>query len=657
VPAWRLAVGANVGPEGVTFRVWAPKRARVDVVLESAAARGETAADSGPRGVATDATTTAATDAPRIVPLARDGNGYFTGIVREAGPGTRYRYRLDGGEAYPDPCSRFQPEGPFGPSMVVDPDAYPWQDADWRGATMPGQVIYELHVGAFTPDGTLDAAARELDELARLGITLVELMPLAEFPGRFNWGYDGVEIYAPCHVYGDPDALRRFVDRAHALGIGVLLDVVYNHLGPAGCCLREFSDDYFTDRYDNEWGDAINFDGPGSAAVRDYFLENACYWIAEYHLDGLRLDATQSIHDGGPVHVLAELSRRARAAAGERSIVLIGENEPQDVRCLAPLDRGGHGLDALWTDDFHHSVRVALTGRREAYYTDHRGSAQELVSAVKRGFLYQGQRYVWQKKARGSRVTDEPAHAFVFYLQNHDQVANDPRGARLHHLANPGAVRAMTALLLLGPETPLLFMGQEFQAASPFFFFADHEGDLVHAVRRGRKQFLAQFPSYAEPESQARVPHPDDPATLDRSRLDLGERERHADAYRLHSDLLRLRREDAVIAAQRRDRIDGAVLGPAAFVLRWFGEDGDDRLLMVNLGTDFDYEPAPEPLLAPVDGGRWRLVWSSDDARYGGPGAVDPASADGWRVPGTSAYFFAAAPAESPDRAAADDAT
>ena len=606
------------GPDGVTFRVWAPKRSHVDVVIEGAGRR--------------------------ILPLAPEADGYFAGVVPDAGAGTRYRYLLDGSGVFPDPCSRFQPDGPFGPSMVVDPYAYRWHDAGWRGVAMPGQVIYEMHVGAFTRDGTLDAAARELPELQRLGVTLIELLPLAEFPGRFNWGYDGVCLFAPSHVYGDPDALRRFVDRAHALGLGVILDVVYNHFGPSGSCVREFSDDYVTDRYANEWGDPLDFEGPRCAAVRRFVADNACHWIADYHLDGLRLDATQSIHDASPVHVLADISRCARGAADGRSIVLVAENEPQDVRCLAPVDRNGFGLDAMWGDDFHHAARVALTGRHEAYYTDYHGQPQELVSLVKRGFLYQGQRSRWQGKPRGSRVTDEAGSAFVFYLQNHDQVANHPRGERLHRVAAAGALRAMTALLLLGPETPMLFMGQEFAASSPFLFFADHDADLSVAVHRGRKEFLSQFPSYATPDSQEVVPDPADPTTFERSRLDVGERERHAPAYHLHHDLLKLRREDVVVRAQRRDRVDGAVLGDAAFAIRWFDETAD-RLLMVNLGLDLVFDPAPEPLLAPAPGGRWQLVWSSDDPRYGGPGVIDPTASGGWQIPGQSAHFFASAPA------------
>jgi maltooligosyltrehalose trehalohydrolase len=609
-------LGAAVEPGAVRFRVWAPKRRRVEVLLES-----------GP-------------GAPAVAQLSPEPRAHFSAVVRGAAAGTRYRYRLDGEVVCADPCSRYQPDGPTGVSAVVDPSAFRWHDEGWPGVELRGQVLYELHVGAFTREGTLDAAARELPELKRLGVTLIELLPLAEFPGRFNWGYDGVCLYAPYHGYGDADALRRFVDRAHALGLGVILDVVYNHLGPSGCSLPLFSDDFFTDRYDNEWGDAINFDGDHAAGVREFFLENACYWIREHHLDGLRLDATHSMHDAGPVHVLAELSTRARAAAAGRRIVLIGENEPQDVRCLAPVEGGGYGLDALWSDDFHHAARVAATGRREGYYTDYRGEPQELVSLVKRGYLYQGQRYRWQEKPRGTPVTAEPAPAFVFYLQNHDQVANHRRGGRLHRLTSPARYRALTALLLLAPQTPLLFMGQEFAASTPFEYFADQPPELAPAVARGRREFLGQFPSYGTPESQATIPDPADGQTFERSKLDFSERARNADVYRLHEDLLGLRRTDRAVAAQARDLIDGAVVGPAAFVLRWFAGDQGDRLLVVNLGAELDYDPAPEPLLAPPAGRGWRLLWSSEHPSYGGDGVVDPSRGERWRLAAESASFF-----------------
>ncbi|HET9394541.1 MAG TPA: alpha-amylase family glycosyl hydrolase, partial [Nitrospiraceae bacterium] len=325
---------------------------------------------------------------------------------------------------------------------------------------MQGQVIYELHVGTFTPEGTLDATIAQLDELKDCGVTLIELMPLAEFPGRWNWGYDGVDLFAPAHVYGDPDALKRFVDAAHERGLGVILDVVYNHFGPDGNYLPAFSDLYLTDRHPNEWGQAINFDGQGSGPVREFFIQNACYWITEFKLDGLRLDAVHAIYDDSPVHVLAELSRQARVAAGARSIVLIAECESQLITTIQSIEDGGWGLDGVWSDDFHHISRVALTGRGQAYYSDYRGTAQELLSVIKRGFVYQGQRYQWQKKPRGTVVKNEPASGFVFYLQNHDQVANHLHGDRIYALASHARYRAIAALLLLAPETPMLFMGQ-----------------------------------------------------------------------------------------------------------------------------------------------------------------------------------------------------
>jgi maltooligosyltrehalose trehalohydrolase len=608
-----MTLGAQVETGGVRFRVWAPKRARVDVVLE----------ESG-----------------RRFPLMKDEAGYFSGLVPIATAGMLYRYRLDNGDAYPDPCSRYQPRGPHGPSLIVDPSTYAWRYPDWQGVRMQGQVIYELHVGTFTPEGTLDATIGQLDELKDCGVTVIELMPLAEFPGRWNWGYDGVDLFAPAHVYGDPDALKRFVDAAHERGLGVILDVVYNHFGPDGNYLPAFSDLYLTDRHPNEWGQAINFDGQGSGPVREFFIQNACYWITEFKLDGLRLDAVHAIYDDSPVHVLAELSRQARVAAGARSIVLIAECESQLITTIQSIEHGGWGLDGVWSDDFHHISRVALTGRGQAYYSDYRGTAQELLSVIKRGFVYQGQRYQWQKKPRGTVVKNEPASGFVFYLQNHDQVANHLHGDRIHALASHARYRAIAALLLLAPETPMLFMGQEFGASNPFLFFADHHSDLAAKVYEGRKKFLAEFPEYATPEAQAAVPDPADEATFQRSCLDLSERRRNAPIYRLHKDLLRLRRDDAILTRQDRRSLDGATLSPQALVLRYMGPADDDRLLVVNLGPDLNFMPAPEPLLAPVRDGSWTLQWSSEHPLYGGPGIVNPLSEQGWRIPSATATVF-----------------
>jgi maltooligosyltrehalose trehalohydrolase len=583
-PVRRLPIGAEpLCDGGVYFRVWAPRCREVAVEIEGLGS----------------------------AELQAEADGYFSLRSLSAKAGMRYRFRLDRGEAaLPDPASRFQPEGPHGPSEIVDPGDVAWNDQMWRGRTREQLVIYEMHVGTFTPQGSWDAAACELPALAELGITCLEIMPVAEFAGRFGWGYDGVDLFAPTRLYGRPADFRRFVDRAHTLGIAVILDVVYNHVGTDGNYLKSFSAGYFTDRYDNEWGEAINFDGPDSGPTREFFIANAGYWIDEYHLDGLRLDATQQIFDGSDDHVIAAIVRQVRSAGRGRTTFVVGENEPQQARLLRPAERGGYGLDSLWNDDFHHSAMVALTGHHEAYYSDYRGRPGEFVAAAKHGFLYQGQRYQWQRKARGTPTLDLPAECFVVFLQNHDQVANSGTGERCHALTSPARLRAMTAYLLLMPGIPMLFQGQEFAASTPFFYFADPCSELSRSVREGRRTFLGQFPSLATNQMQARLTDPGDIETFRRSRLDLGERQLHASIYALHRDLLALRSTDPVLG-QRPCRIDGAAVTDQAWVLRFFSEEAADRLLIVNLGRDLLLGPAPEPLLAPVEGQAWQLLWSS----------------------------------------------
>ncbi|HZT86477.1 MAG TPA: malto-oligosyltrehalose trehalohydrolase [Stellaceae bacterium] len=610
----RLPIGAEPqAAGGVHFRLWAPRCRGVVVETE---------------GLAPAA-------------LKPEAGGYFAGLVQHARPGMRYRLRLDDAErAFPDPASRFQPEGPHGPSQIVDPDAFTWSDGAWGGVPRENLVIYEVHVGTFTPAGTWRAAAAELAELAALGITCIEMMPVGDFPGRFGWGYDGVNLFAPSRLYGTPDDLRAFVDAAHRVGIAVILDVVYNHFGPSGNYLGCFAGDYCTDRYKNEWGEAINFDGPNSGPVREFFIANAGYWVDEYHFDGLRLDATQQIFDRSETHILAEIVRRVRAAAPERITTVIGENEPQHARLVRAVERGGYGLDALWNDDFHHAASVALTGRNEAYYSDYRGRPSEFVAAAKHGFLYQGQRYPWQRQNRGTPALDLPAEAFVVFLQNHDQVANSWAGLRVHALTSAGALRAMTAYLLLMPGIPMLFQGQEFAASSPFLYFADHEPDLSPKVRAGRREFLAQFPSIASPEATAALADPGDIATFRRSILDLGERERHQEMYALHRDLLALRHDDPVLS-QRPCRVDGGVLADCVWFLRYFAEDGADRVMIVNLGIDVTLAPMPEPLLAPPSGTSWRVLWSSEAIRYGGGGIPRLYREHNLHIPGRSALVLA----------------
>ncbi len=580
-PRRRLEVGAEVVPgEGVHFRVWAPGRSSVAVVLEGR---------PGPSGSS---------------PLRASADGHFEGLVPGAGAGTRYRYRLDEEGPYPDPASRFQPEGPHGPSEVVDPGGFAWSDGDWSGRGLDGAVFYELHVGTFTPEGTWDSAIEHLPRLAKLGVTVLEVMPVADFPGRFGWGYDGVNLYAPCRLYGEPDAMRRFVDRAHAEGLAVILDVNYNHFGPDGNFLARFAPAYFSGRYQTEWGRAVNFDGEDSGPVRSFILGNVAYWVEEFHLDGLRIDATQSLFDTSDEHIIAAIAGRVREAAGGRRTLVVGENEPQDSKMIRPVAEGGYGLDAVWADDFHHAAMVAATGRREAYYADYRGTPQEFVSACRRGFLWQGQWDARQGKRRGSSTMGVDRSRFVFYLQNHDQLANSARGDRLDRLTSPGHYRALTALLLLGSGTPYLFQGQEFASSSPFLYFGDLEPKVAEGMHEGRRMFLKQFASLATPEMQANVPRPHDPLGFAASKLDHSERAegRHAEAYALHGDLLALRREHE---AFRSPGVDGATLAPEAFALRFSGPDGGERLLLVNLGPDLRLDPSVgTPAGAPLGGAR-----------------------------------------------------
>jgi maltooligosyltrehalose trehalohydrolase len=492
--------------------------------------------------------------------------------VAEAAAGTRYRIRLDRESLFADPASRFQPHGPDGPSELIDPRMFQWTDGEWGGGRAHGQVIYEIHVGTFTEEGTWEAARRGLSELAETGISLVEIMPIADFPGRFGWGYDGVHLFAPTWLYGRPHEIRQFVDDSHRAGIGVILDVVCNHVGPEGNHLKEFSPDYFSNDYKNEWGDAINFDGPNSGPVRDFFIANAGYWIRDFHLDGLRLDATQQIFDKSAEHIVAALVKTARQAAGARKVLIVAENEPQDTRLARPLSADGYGVDALWNDDFHHSAMVAMTGRNDAYYTDYLARPQEFISAVKYGYLFQGQRYKWQKQRRGTPSRGLTPLQFVNYIQNHDQIANSTGGARAHMLTSPGRYRAMTALLLLAPSMPMIFQGEEFASSKPFYYFADHNPELAKLVQTGRSEFLSQFRSLQSPEAYQTLPDPGNPMTFQRCKLDFSERDRHANYYNLHKDLIRLRREDAAFGIEGRGGLDGAVLAEEAFVLRFFGE-------------------------------------------------------------------------------------
>ena len=611
----RYPIGAElIGLDQAHFRVWAPKAQRVDLVLEASAAK---------------------TPKQTFHALEAERGGYFSGSAN-TGAGARYWFRVNN-NFYPDPASRFQPDGPHGPSCIVDPVQFRWTDSQWPGpaaAGLKGQIIYEMHVGTFTKEGTWRAASQQLEELAGIGITVIEMMPVADFPGKFGWGYDGVDLFAPSHLYGTPDDLRAFIDRAHSLGLGVILDVVYNHFGPDGNYLGIFSDDYLIRGNENEWGDAVNFDGPNSGPVREFFVTNGRHWIEEFHFDGFRFDALHAIRDRSSEYIIGAVGRAARKAADPRSIILIAENDRQEARMVQPRREGGDDLDGMWNDDFHHSAVVALTGRKEAYYEDYRGAPQEFISAAKYGFLYQGQALSWRKALRGSSTFGIPPEAFVCFIENHDQIANTGPGQRVRFQTSPARYRAMTALLLLGPWTALLFQGEEFGASSPFMFFADvGDASVRDAIRKGRAEWLAPFLSLSEEEARKTLPAPDDPEVFARCKLDFSEREKNRQLYDLHIDLLKLRREDSRFRQQISGHIDGAVLGTTSFVLRYFSKEDDDRLLLVNFGERQVLHPASEPLLAPPTGYRWETLWTSASPRYGGPGTAIAVTKDQWSLP------------------------
>jgi maltooligosyltrehalose trehalohydrolase len=514
---WAPTFGAVPSNGGAHFTVWAPDAAAVDVVF-------------GQPGAATRA-------------LRRMRNGCFGEWVADVPVGTLYRLRLDGGREYPDPASRFQPDGVHGPSMLVDPSSFAWTDHGWGGVSRDDLAIYELHVGTFTTEGTFAGVEARLGYLASLGVTAIELMPIAEAAGSRNWGYDGVDLFAPSHHYGTPDDLRRLVNAAHRHRLAVILDVVYNHLGPDGAHLAAFSSQYFTDRHPSPWGAAVNLDGEGSEQVRAFLIENALHWIHEYHIDGLRLDATHALVDDSPLHFLAELTQRVRASAS-RPIVVIAEDERNLVTLVDDPPRG-YGLDGVWADDFHHHIRRALAGDSEGYFGDFTGVARDIAKTLQQGWFYTGQRTPRSGEPRGTDPSAVDPRRMVICIQNHDQIGNRAFGDRLHHSIDLAAYRAASALLLVAPETPLLFMGQEWAATSPFVFFTDHEPDLGRKITEGRRQEFSEFSPFADPEARNRIPDPQAAATFEGSRLTWDEitAPPHAGVLQLYRALLALRRD------------------------------------------------------------------------------------------------------------------
>ncbi|HUO21582.1 MAG TPA: malto-oligosyltrehalose trehalohydrolase [Caulobacteraceae bacterium] len=577
---------------GVDFRLWAPLVDGVELVLEGA---------------------------PGRLAMQPRGEGWFGLEVAEAGAGARYRFRLPDGLEIPDPASRFQPADVHGPSEVIDPDGYAWSQEFWRGRPWHEAVLYELHVGAFTPRGTFAAAIGRLDHLRSLGVTAIEIMPVGDFPGARNWGYDGVLIYAPDSAYGRPEDLKALIDAAHARGIMVLLDVVYNHFGPDGNYLPAYAP-VFTERHQTPWGAGVNYDGPDSGPVRAFAIENALYWLNEFHLDGLRLDAVHAIADDSPKHLLEELAERVRAEITDRPAHLILENEENSARLLARNPRGRPRLyTAQWNDDVHHVLHVAATGEDHGYYGDYLGDTGKLGRALAEGFAFQGEMMMFRDAPRGEPSGQLPPEAFVAFVQNHDQIGNRAFGERIDALAPPEAVRAVGAVYLLLPQAPMLFMGEEWGARQPFPFFCDFEGALGEAVREGRRQEFARFPAFQDEATRALIPDPQADATFRSAKLqwEALEQEPAAGLLAWRTDLLACRRRWITpLAAQMRG---GAgtfdVIGEGAVAVRWTAADGSVLALAANLSG----RPARgfPPALR-------YIVWTEGEAGGGASGEMAP---------------------------------
>jgi len=558
--------------------------------------------------------------------MARHEDGWHALHVDGIGPGTLYRFVLDSGREVADPASRFQPHDVHGPSEVIDPRSYRWNDGGWTGRPWKECVAYELHVGAFTHEGTFTAAAEKLPELASVGITAIALMPVADFPGQRNWGYDGVLLFAPDSTYGRPDDFRAFVDRAHALGMMVLLDVVYNHLGPEGNYLPAYTP-FFTDQHTTPWGAAINYDGEGSRQVRTFVVENAIHWIEEYHLDGLRLDAVHAIHDTSSPHILDEIARGARSAAIGRAIHLIVENEDNAVSLL---ERGAAGVaerySAQWNDDIHHVLHVAATGEDMAYYGEYKGNTELLGKALSQGFAFQGEVMAYRGRPRGEPSAGLPPSAFMSFIQNHDQIGNRAFGDRLIQLAPAPVVRAVAAVQLLAPQIPMIFMGEDWGSPQPFLFFTDFEGELADRVREGRRAEFARFPSFSDPEIRARIPDPNARETFLASKLQWNEA--HTESGRAWRDwyrrILAVRRTEII---PRLDDIgEGAgsyvVIGPSAVCVRWaLGARGVLRLEANLNDRAIEIERPAYSRWLWIEGSRdrstigpWSVAWTLDEA-------------------------------------------
>jgi malto-oligosyltrehalose trehalohydrolase len=583
-----MPFGTDITSHGVRFRLWAPKHEQIRVEIIG----------SG-----------------RPSPMRAVGEGWHELATAAARPGSLYRFVLPDGRCVPDPASRFQPMDLHGPSEVIDPGGYEWRDTPWRGRPWAECVVYELHIGAFTPEGTFRSAAGRLDYLRELGVTAIELMPVADFPGRWNWGYDGALLFAPDSSYGRPEDLKALIEAAHRRGIAMLLDVVYNHFGPDGNYLPAYAP-VFTERHKTPWGAAINFDGDGSAMVRAMIVDNAVYWITEFNLDGLRLDAVHAIIDEGGEHILDAIARHVRRSAGDRHVHLILENDANQASWLCRgSDGGGVRFTAQWNDDLHHALQAAASGESAGYYADYQGDTEKLGRALAEGFAFQGEIMRYRGAVRGEPSADLPPQAFVAFVQNHDQVGNRAFGERLTALAPPAAVRAIVAIYLLAPQIPMIFMGEEWGAAQPFPFFCDFEGALARAVREGRRAEFARFPAFQDPMRRQCIPDPTASETFIASKLQWREAQcgDHAQWLSFYRHLLALRRTEIVPRLSGMAGNSGRyrVLGQGGVTVDWNMGDGSRLNLAANLSA--------EPLagIAKAEGREIFSVGASRDGRLG----------------------------------------
>ena len=583
--------GAELLDEGVRYRTWCKHEGAEALVLGD---------DSSVR---------------RVIRLEAEGDGYFSGIDADGAAGDLYRYRFGDSQGWPDPASRFQPSGVHGPSMVVNPSGYRWTDDTWARPSYDDLIIYEMHVGTFTAKGTFESARDRLEHLVALGVTAIELMPLADFPGDRNWGYDGVMLYAPSRAYGTPDDLRALVDAAHALGLAVILDVVYNHFGPDGNYTGVYHDEYVNEELHTPWGAALNYAAP---QVRAFFLENAPYWMREFHIDGFRMDATHEIADESERHILAEIAEAVHSLGG----FVIAEDERNEPKLLTPAKRGGYGFDGAWADDFHHVVRVMLTGNREGYYANYEGTPHELAQTLTHGWLFRGQRQTTTRRTRGGDPAGLRPPQFVYCISNHDQTGNRAFGERLGHVISAAAYRAASALLCLVPQTPLLFMGQEWCASTPFQFFTDHNPELGKLVTEGRRKEFQNFAAFADPKQRDMIPDPQAMSTFADSKLRWEEmrEERHAQMLLLYQEFLGLRRTHAGLRQRSSDAWLATELENGIVALL-SGSAGEYRLaVLVDLVGGHDRPNLEETRLAPGSGRDWRPILSTNEARFGGEG-------------------------------------